>query len=121
MFGLTIECNFIKKKHMERVKFVFFIFLILVLVSCKTSKKALDNPANTDLLKGVVHTEGDCGVYLSIQIEGQELKAFPANLPEEFKKDGLKIKFLSTPSRAPQPAGCIVDKVISVEQVEVLK
>ncbi|MCE2711050.1 MAG: hypothetical protein LW688_00750 [Cryomorphaceae bacterium] len=104
---------------MERV--IFFIFLVLVLVSCKTSKKAMDNPTNTDLLKGVVHTGGDCGVYLSLLIEGQEQKAFPANLPEEFKKDGLKIKFLSSPSRAPQPAGCIVDKVISVEQVEVLK
>ncbi|MEY4602802.1 MAG: hypothetical protein RIT43_94 [Bacteroidota bacterium] len=106
---------------MKHIKFVFIFIFFLSLTACKSSKMAMNNPPDSETWKAIVHTGGECGVYLTILIDGKEEKAFPVNLPDEFKKDALKIKFLFTSSRAPQPAGCVVDKVISVEQVEVLK
>jgi hypothetical protein len=106
------------------MKIVFFSFVLLCAVvfsACKSEQIVMDNSSSADLLVGVVHVDGECSIYITVIIDGTEIKVYPANLPTQFRKEGLKIKFISAPSRAPQPVGCFVDKVISVEQVEKLK
>ena len=122
---------------------VFFAILSLTLVACGTadnanvtSKSTTPPPVQQDvlmsgdgndqqerpmsendivLLEAVVHvSDKDCPLYVDV-VEGDLFfKAYPVNLPDELKVEGLKIKFAYALSRAPQPEGCKVDKVISV-------
>ncbi len=75
--------------------------------------------ADIKLIEGTVHVSDEgCPLYIDV-IEGDLFfKAYPVNLPTQFQREGLKIKFAYSVSRAPQPEGCTVDKTISVVNTE---
>lgn len=71
---------------------------------------------------GVIHVNDDpCGAYIEAQEKDGMVKMYPVNLEDKYKKDGLRVKFDYTLSRAMQPAGCSVDKVIAVRDFTVLR
>jgi hypothetical protein len=70
---------------------------------------------------GKIVMGGECLVYLEAIESDTRVTMYPVNLDPQFQKNGLKISFFYQPSRAKQPAGCIVDKVVSLEDVQVLK
>jgi len=99
------------------MKTIIPLLLFASVVSCRTAKNApvSDDPS---IQKGMVYISKECGVIITITENDQELKLYPVNLEDQFKKDGLLITFNSYPSRAMQPAGCIVDRVVSVDKVK---
>jgi hypothetical protein len=90
-------------------------------MACKSRKNAEVSTSETPLKDGIVHVSKECGVVITITESGSELKLYPVNLSDEFKKEGLHISFSSLPSRAMQPTGCSVDRVVSVENVKKTK
>jgi len=102
------------------MKTIFSLLLLASVMSCKTAKNAAIS-ADSAVQKGVVHISKECGVIITITENGTEVKLYPVNFPEEFKKDGLKVSFNSLPSRAMQPTGCTVDHVVAVENVRKAK
>lgn len=122
------------------MKSAFFLSSLL-LISCGTTEDATSNPPVEEAPKAelsnpptkseyarprsetevmirmgaTVRTGGeDCPVYLEVIDGDLFFTAYPVDLPEKFKKDGLKMTLGYNISRAPSPAGCEVDKVISV-------
>lgn len=105
-------------KTVLMIKFTY-IFAGFLFISCASSKKAsqeLDSIKGIQI--GVVHLESACGAIISTQIDGVEMRLYPVNLGNDFKKEGIKISFQSIPSRAMQPENCKVDRVVCVENVE---
>jgi hypothetical protein len=67
------------------------------------------------LSTGTIHlTDGGCGIYIDAKDNGTSKRLYPIDLPEQFKKEGLKIEFSYSLSRAPQPEGCLVDHVVVI-------
>lgn len=92
-----------------------------------TPKKVEDNivqePEGTDRIRitGKIVMGGDCPLYLEANESNARVTMYPVNLDPQFQKNGLKISFFYQPSRAKQPAECVVDKVVSLEDVQLLK
>ena len=126
----------------ERImRLIPIIFSIVILASCGGSKDVADsgdnNGSSTDnttevtnsdaeenaapqenLAYGTIHiTDSGCKVYIDTKDGDREVKMYPVNLEDKFKKDGLRIKFGWDQSRAPQPAGCDANMVVSVKDV----
>lgn len=71
---------------------------------------------------GVVHvTETGCLVYIDAQKEDGKVKMYPINLEEHFRKEGVKLKFQYTISRAMQPAGCEAEWAVRLENVAAVR
>ena len=103
------------------MKTMYILLIASSLISCKSLKNAEGISSGTTLKDGVIHISKECGVVITIKENGSELKLYPVNLSDEFKKEGLHISFSSLPSRAMQPAGCSVDRVVSVDKVKKTK
>jgi hypothetical protein len=99
------------------MKKLFFFFLLLIVVSCKTAENA-DSAKDSHIQRGIVHISNECGVIITIFDNNQEIMLFPVNLGDQYKKEGMMISFNSHPSRAVQPSGCIVDRVVSLDNVK---
>ncbi|HIP31194.1 MAG TPA: hypothetical protein EYG86_00385 [Crocinitomicaceae bacterium] len=96
-----------------------FIFLTLILFACGTSK---GNNTGQDESKttGKIFL-GDACVYINATVDGKPISMYPINLEEQFKVSDLKISFDFSPSRAPQPTDCVVDRVVTVSNVFIVK
>ena len=77
---------------------------------------------------GTVHLNNNgCPYYIEINkclvsnLEYLGKTIYPIQLDDKFKKDGLKLKFNFTTSRAMSPTDCLVDYVVSLENVSVSK
>ena len=103
------------------MKTMYILLLASSLMACKSHKNVEGTSSESTLKDGVVHISKECGVVITITESGSELKLYPVNLSDEFKKEGLHISFSSLPSRAMQPTGCSVDRVVSVENVKKTK
>ena len=103
------------------MKTIYLILIASSLIACKSSKNADASNADAPFQKGMVHISKECGVVITITENGSELNVYPVNLSDEFKKEGLLLSFTSLPSRAMQPVGCSVDRVVSVDNVKKLK
>lgn len=91
-------------------------------MSCASSRKANQvEDSIKDKQIGVVHLDSGCGAIITSQIDGADMKLYPVNLSSDFKKEGIKISFVSMPSRAMQPENCRVDRIVSVENVQKIK
>ncbi|MEY3236071.1 MAG: hypothetical protein RI883_172 [Bacteroidota bacterium] len=104
------------------MKTAFLVSILFFSISCSTQKEIIENGISAsetvDIVKGTVHMdEKGCPIYIISKIDGASFKMYPVNLEDQFKIDGLKIKFSYNLSRAMQPENCQVDKVVSVENV----
>jgi hypothetical protein len=72
-------------------------------------------------LTGKVMLNEKCPFFIETFENGQMVRMYPVNLADEFKKHGSKIRFTYIPSRAMQPNECMVEKVVVVDNVELLK
>ena len=109
--------------------------LMCFLISCCAERKAAEDVVmvnSTEIVNeslndfktdgfGIVKNSKDACIYIdaSIKIEGvvKNKTLYPVNLDEKFQKNGSKINFDFTLSRAMQPSGCDVDYVVSVSNV----
>ncbi len=104
------------------MKNLLYTFTATLLISCSSSRKINEEISSPKKrCSGVVHLESNCGVIISAQVDGLELKLYPVNLSDDFKKEGIKISFEFSPSRAMQPEKCLVDRVVSMETVQKIK
>lgn len=95
-------------------------------MSCGAEKEALTNtgplPEDLRLVGKVRIGEKDaCPFYLETFEGGKSITMYPVDLDDTYKIEGVKIKFDYTPSRAMQPENCIVDKVVSLNNVTLLR
>jgi len=104
------------------MKTVILFSVLFFSISCSTQKEIIENRTfeseAVQIVKGTVYiSEEGCPVFITAKIDGALVKMYPVNLEEQFKIDGLKIKFSFNLSRAMQPENCKVDKVVSLENV----
>jgi hypothetical protein len=104
------------------MKTVILFSVLLFSISCATHKEIVENGTfeseQVQIAKGTVCVSQEgCPVFITAKIDGALVKMYPVNLEEQFKIDGLKIKFSFNLSRAMQPENCKVDKVVSIENV----
>jgi hypothetical protein len=104
------------------MKTVILFSVLFFSISCSTQKEIIENGTfeseAVQIVKGTVYiSEEGCPVFITAKIDGALVKMYPVNLEEQFKIDGLKIKFSFNLSRAMQPENCKVDKVVSLENV----
>jgi hypothetical protein len=109
------------------MKIVFLALTLILVASCGTQKEAVqsnenssnvEQTANDGMIVGIVRMNPKgCPLYLDANENGEEITMYPVNLDEKFKKDGIRIKFTYTPSRAMQPEECNVNKVVALDSV----
>jgi hypothetical protein len=100
----------------------------LILVGCKTSKNSLPPIEATpsadysdSIIVGKVIVGDTCPLYIEAY-EGENIVLlYPVNLDTTLQFTGAFIRFKYTLSRAKQPSTCVVDKVVSLENVEQLR
>lgn len=111
-----------KFSGIHKISFAFGLAVFL-LFSCSSTRKArvefsemtkLD-PSKT--LGKVIKTDS-CGFVLEVLGSGESMYILPLNLPAQFEKQGIKIQFTYVLSRAKQPSGCLVNKVVTLENIE---
>jgi len=95
-----------------------FLILTLSLLSCGTSKNNETTLAGQT--KGVVVVTDDCAI-IEVTLDGEKITMYPINLDNTFKKTDLIILFDHSPSKAPQPTNCNVDRVVSVQNVRLFE
>ncbi len=104
------------------------IVLCLSIVSCKTCKDsnppieaspAMDYSDST--IVGKVFVGDTCPLYIEAYEGENRVILYPVNLDESLQFTGAFIRFRYTLSRAKQPSTCVVDKVVSLENVEQLR
>ena len=76
---------------------------------------------NRNRLTGKVMLSNECPLFIEAYESNTRVIMYPVNLDPQFQKSGMKISFYYQPSRAKQPSGCVVDKVVSVEDVQLIK
>lgn len=89
-----------------------FLFLFIS-ISCGTEKnKEVNNTEQLteidEFVEGIVHVtsgELDCGTFIESEV-AQSKGFYPVNLDVKYKKNGLKVRFRYSPSRAPLPENC---------------
>lgn len=102
--------------------------LLILTASCGNSQE-IQPPAEVNtssderqpFTEGVVLQNDGCGWLIEVPNEFGNTRFYPVNLPSEFQKNELKIRFVFQPSRARQPESCVVDRVVSVEEVSALE
>jgi hypothetical protein len=106
------------------------ILFLLLICSCRSAKNQhSDQSKVTTIYTGTVHLNNNgCPYYIEInQCLVSNLSyylgktIYPIQLDDKFKKEGLKLKFNLTVSRAMSPADCKIDYVVSLENVSVTK
>jgi hypothetical protein len=108
---------------------IFVVFITgLILVACKTSKNsnlpieaAPDADYSDSIIVGKVFVGDTCPLYIEAYEGENRVVLYPVNLDESLQFTGAFIRFKYTLSRAKQPSTCVVDKVVSLENVEQLR
>lgn len=121
------------------MKQVLIIGLVSFVFACSSQKetvqevKAIENEIETTeetveettenyRIIGIVHvSETDCPVYIEAREKEGMVNMYPVNMDAKFMREGAKIKFAYTKSRALQPANCNVDMVVSIEDVSLMR
>lgn len=111
------------------MKILSGLFVVWVMVACSLSKEKSNNVAelkqndlaNSAFVTGEVTMREGCSLAIRVIDGAEEKKYYPINLSEEYKKEGMKIHFLFHLSRAMQPAGCKVDAVIVIDEIEFIQ
>ena len=84
-----------------------------------------ERPQTQDQVDNTIYGRVDlsnetCDVLIHVR-EGDILYTlYPVNLSDEYKVQDLKMTFTYTPSRAPSPEGCDVNKVAVLNQIKVI-
>ena len=74
-------------------------------------------PIDTRIV-GTVHvSDSGCPLYIDAINGDKKSKMYPVNLNENLKKEGMRIKFSYALSRAPHPAECDAEQVVTVSDV----
>jgi hypothetical protein len=109
------------------MKIILLAITSILIASCGTQKAAVqsndegsnsEQVANDGMVVGIVRINPKgCPLYLDANENGEAITMYPVNLDEKYKKDGIRIKFTYTPSRAMQPENCDVTKVVALDSV----
>ncbi len=105
------------------------ILFLLLICSCRSAKNQIsDQSKGSTIYTGTVHLNNNgCHYYIEINkclvsnIEFLGKTIYPIQLDDKFKKEGVKLKFNLSLSRAMSPSDCQVDYVVSLENVSVTK
>lgn len=109
------------------MKITFLALTMILITSCGTQKEVVksgdgaanvEQIANDGMIVGIVRMNAKgCPLYLDANENGEAITMYPVNLDEKYKKDGIRLKFTYTPSRAMQPEECNVNKVVALDSV----
>ena len=110
------------------IKIIGVFILSLIVVSCKICKNS-NPPIEADpkvdysdsIIVGKVFVGEGCPLYIEAYEGENKVTLYPVNLEESLQFNGAFIRFKYTLSRAKQPSTCVVDKVVSLEDVEQLR
>jgi len=91
-------------------------------LSCGTKKQVPvtigeQQEVNQPMVEGIVHIgtkEEDCALYIQLT-DGSCV--YPVNLDEALRKEGTRVKFSFTPSRAMLPQGCESCRAVVIDQI----
>jgi hypothetical protein len=113
-----------KFSFMNKISFAFGLGLFL-LFSCSSVRKASIESLEMTILDpsktlGKVLQHDSCGYILEVMGTGDSMYFLPLNLPSQYEKQGVQIQFTYVLSRAKQPSGCLVNKVVSLENIELV-
>ena len=97
---------------------VLFLFFSMILFACGTPKN--NETIDTSQTIGIVINTPDC-IYIEATVDGKLVTMYPVNMEKKFKIGGTKISFNYNLSKGMQPTKCIVDKVVSVSNVNLIK
>ena len=70
---------------------------------------------------GIVHVSDECPLWIEEVGSGNEFNFYPVNLDEMYQKEGMRIRFSYAQSKAPSPANCKINMVVSVDNVTRLR
>ena len=101
-----------------------FLFLSLLIFSCKTPCHVKRSNSIENRTIGIVHVaENNCPYYIEV-VEGAKddlhKKLYPIDFKDNYKKKGLKLSFVYTYSKAMSPENCSIDGVVVLDSVQVL-
>ncbi len=109
-------------------RLIVFTFSVVLLCSCAAGKKSDKNTSSDEtsasmegMTEGIVRIsngESDCAVRIESAASESSDGFYPVNLDDKFKKEGLKIYFSYSPSRAPLPDNCIGLTAIVIDIVK---
>jgi hypothetical protein len=111
------------------MKLLFQLTLVSIILSCKTqSNTAVVGESQTESspkYTGIVHINKDnCPNYVEL-LSGPEIespkKVYAMNLAKKYLKEGKKLHFNFTYSKAMNPEGCSVEAVVILSDVSVKK
>jgi hypothetical protein len=109
------------------MKLLFQLSLVLIILSCKTQSSAAaggeSQTESSPKYTGIVHVNKDnCPNYIEItngpEIESPK-KVYALNLAKKYLKEGKKLRFNFTYSKAMNPAGCNVEAVVVLSNISV--
>ncbi|MBI1836759.1 MAG: hypothetical protein HYR91_05785 [Flavobacteriia bacterium] len=111
------------------MKFLFISFLLISFMSCKTSKEITPKEETVEVtpseplrIVGTIHLQKNgCPILIEANDNGLTKQFYPINLDEKYKVEGAQIRFFYELSRAPQPADCKCEKVVSLYDVTLLR
>ena len=90
-----------------------------------TKPEAAERPMSEDDMVniiGIVRLDRPgCPVSIDMTKGDLFMTLYPVNMDRQYMKEGLKIKFNYTPSRAASPESCTADMVVSVSDIEIIK
>ena len=111
------------------MKLLVLTLVFISLFSCKTTKEVvktevlpmLEESASTITLGTVRLQSQGCDVVIEVEENGIKKTFFPFGIEEKFKVEGLRLKFVYTLSRAPQPKDCKCDHVVVLNDVSAVR
>jgi hypothetical protein len=111
------------------MKTLVLTLAVTSLFACKTTKEVvkteespMQEESATIRTLGTVHLQSQgCDVVVEVEENGVKKTFFPFGIEEKFKVEGLRLKFVYTLSRAPQPKDCKCDHVVVLSDVSAVR
>ena len=113
--------SLLKNTEIMKIKSVLFISIAFLLFSCGTHKELTEEATieNHQTLGEVIITDSGCIVQIVVSNDTETIKMYPANLDEQYQKNGMFIYFNYEMSRVMQPSECDVNYTVSVSNVSI--
>ena len=92
------------------------ILTLLTIASCAGSKKKKE--AYKFGLVSSMYKAENCSYVILEGKKGEGAILTPHNLPSEFQKDGIKVKFKYHPVRVKNKEGCIKGKAVYLDEIK---
>ncbi len=106
-----------------------YLLTLLLFSSCVGVRSNHEKSFEIKSFKGIVHLNyNGCPYYIEVTnclVSNLSYylgkKIYPIELDEKFKKEGVAVEFDLTVSKAPSPEDCLIDYVVSIQNISLSK